>query len=336
MQINEQVLLTAGFIFILTNLVQWIFGPIPRDPIYTTLSVWPFPILDLTYPIFRITIIVIGIIIYIVFWWLEDYTRMGAIVRAGMDDKEMTMGLGINLGLVTAVVFFFGTSITGIAGVIGIQLLGADLELSLSILKFALVVVVVGGVGSVHGALLGSMLIAFIDTFGKALFPEFAMFTIFLAMIIILLLDPWPSGKKRNLGMRTSRLKSAETLERATNPLCSLRLGRYNSYYIAFFCLHFTQSLMGKAFSFAIFAMSLDLLVGYTGLFSLGHAAFFGAGSYTVAMLMLHAGISSFWISAPYRHHRRNLSCCCSWSYSRSVHWAILFIAYLCIGRIAF
>jgi branched-chain amino acid transport system permease protein len=61
----------------------------------------------------------------------------------------------------------------------------------------------------------------------------------------------------------------------------------------------FIQGLMARAFSFAIFAMSLDLLVGYTGLFSLGHAAFFGAGSYSVAMLFLHGGISSFWITAP-------------------------------------
>jgi len=74
--------------------------------------------------------------------------------------------------------------------VIGMQIMGADLQLPLSILKYALVVVVVGGVGSVHGALLGSLLIGVVDTFGKALFPEYAMFTIFLAMIFILLIRP--------------------------------------------------------------------------------------------------------------------------------------------------
>jgi branched-chain amino acid transport system permease protein len=187
---HEQVLLTAGFIFILTNLAQWIFGPIPKISYVPPFLAGQFPILNFKYPVFRISLIFAGMIIYIIFWLLEDYSRMGAIVRAGMDDKEMTMGLGINLGLVTAVVFFFGTSITGIAGVMGMMLMGIDLMLPLTILKYALVVVVVGGVGSVHGALLGSMLIAFIDTFGKALFPEFAMFTIFLAMIIVLLFRP--------------------------------------------------------------------------------------------------------------------------------------------------
>lgn len=189
-QINEQVLLTAGFIFILTNLAHWVFGPIPRFPYTPPFLSGPTHILGVTYPVFRIAIIAAGIILYIVFWWLQDNTRIGAIVRAGMDDRETTMGLGINLGLVTALVFFFGTFITGIAGVIGIQLLGADLQLSMNILKYALVVVVVGGVGSVHGALLGSIIIGLIDTFGRALFPEFAMFTIFAAMIIILIVRP--------------------------------------------------------------------------------------------------------------------------------------------------
>jgi branched-chain amino acid transport system permease protein len=189
-QINEQVLLTAGFIFILTNVAQWVFGPTPRLPYTPPFLAGNFSVIDTTYPFFRIAIIFVGIILYIVFWLLEDHTRIGAIIRAGMDDKEMTEGLGINLGLVTALVFFFGTAITGVAGVMGMQIMGVDLLLPLTILKFAVVVVVVGGVGSVHGALIGSMIIGLIDTFGKALFPNLAMFTIFLALIVILLFRP--------------------------------------------------------------------------------------------------------------------------------------------------
>ena len=189
-QINEQVLVTAGFIFILTNATQWIFGPVPRLPYTPSFLAWNLNIVDITYPIFRIGIIFAGAALYVVFWWLEDHTRIGAIIRAGMDDKEMAEGLGVNLGLVTALVFFFGTAITGIAGVLGMMIMGVDLQLPLTILKFAVVVVVVGGVGSVHGALLGSLIIGLVDTFGKALFPNLAMFTIFLALIIILLLRP--------------------------------------------------------------------------------------------------------------------------------------------------
>lgn len=189
-QEKEQVLLTAGFIFILTNLTQWCFGAVALTPFTPTFLSGSLAIIGIRYPLFRLSIILFGIILYVLFWWLEDHTRIGAIVRAGMDDKEMTMGLGVNLGLVTALVFFFGAAITGVAGVIGIQVMGADLQLPITILKYALVVVVVGGVGSVHGALLGSILIGLVDTFGKALFPQFAMFTIFLVMVIILLLRP--------------------------------------------------------------------------------------------------------------------------------------------------
>jgi branched-chain amino acid transport system permease protein len=189
-QTKEQVLLTAGFIFIITNLAQWVFGPIARPPFTPPFMSGYVVLWGLRYPVFRLAVILVGVVLYLLFWWLEDHTRVGAIVRAGMDDKEMTMGLGINLGRVTALVFLFGSAITGVAGVMGMQIMGADLQLPLSILKYALVVVVVGGVGSVHGALLGSVLIGVVDTFGKALFPEYAMFTIFLAMIFILLIRP--------------------------------------------------------------------------------------------------------------------------------------------------
>ena len=88
-------------------------------------------------------------------WWLQNRTRLGAIVRAGMDDKEMTMGLGINLPLISMLVFFLGSFLAGFAGVIGAQVLGASPSLATDILLLALVVVIIGGVGSVEGALLG-------------------------------------------------------------------------------------------------------------------------------------------------------------------------------------
>ncbi len=189
-QAREQVLLTLGFVFILTNLNQMVFGPVARAPFTPPFLSGSVAFLGIRYPLFRICIILFGLILYLIFWLLEDHTRIGAIVRAGMDNKEMTMGLGINLGLVSALVFFFATAITGISGVMGMQILGADLQLPMTILKYSLVCVVVGGVGSVHGALLGSLLIGLVDTFGKALFPEYAMFTIFLTMILVLLFRP--------------------------------------------------------------------------------------------------------------------------------------------------
>jgi len=107
-----------------------------------------------------------------------------------MDDKEMTTGLGINYGLVSVAAFCLGCFLAGTAGVIGAHLYGVNLELGLSILLLAVVVIVVGGTGSVQGALLGGMLIGLIICFGKALFPDLAMFLVYLTMLVILLVKP--------------------------------------------------------------------------------------------------------------------------------------------------
>lgn len=197
-RLNQQVLVTIGFIYILTNLSIWVWGPAPRAPFTASVLTGSFHIAGALYPVARMTIIVIALALAVGLWWLQDKTRVGAIVRAGMDDKEVTTGLGINLGRVSIAVFFLGSLVAGIAGVIGAQLLGVNAGLSWDVLLLAIVVVVVGGMGSVQGALVGSMLIGLVDAFGKALFPQLAMFTVYIAMIIILLVRP--SGL---LGRRT-------------------------------------------------------------------------------------------------------------------------------------
>ncbi len=189
-QPNEQVLLTFGFVYIITNLCLWIWGGWPRMPFTAEFLRGSFEILGRAYPKARVAIIVVGFILAVGLWWLQDKTRMGAIVRAGMDDKETTMGLGINLDRAFTVIFFVSSFIAGTAGVIGAQLLGPRTSLGLEVLLLALIVIIVGGVGSIQGALLGGMLIGVIDTFGKAVFPQLAMFTMYLTMIVVLIVRP--------------------------------------------------------------------------------------------------------------------------------------------------
>jgi branched-chain amino acid transport system permease protein len=189
-RLNEQVLLTFGFIYILTNLTQWIWKPIPKAPFTAPFLAGSFPVGDYTYPYCRIATIVIGIILAIGLWWLLERTRTGAVIRAGMDDKEMTAGLGINVALVSTAVFSLGAFIAGAAGVLGANLFGVNLDLGLNILLYALIVVVIGGMGSIPGALLGSMIIGVVDSFIKGLNPELGYFSIYLIMIIILLIKP--------------------------------------------------------------------------------------------------------------------------------------------------
>lgn len=189
-QPNEQVLLTFGFVYILSNLCLWIWGGWPRMPFTAKFLSGSFEILGRTYPKARLALIVVGLILAFVLWWLQDRTRIGAMVRAGMDNKEMAMGLGINLERLFAIVFFVASFIAGLAGVIGAQLLGVYNALGLEILLLALIVIIVGGVGSIQGALLGGLIIGIVDAFGRALFPRLAMFTMYFTMIVILLLRP--------------------------------------------------------------------------------------------------------------------------------------------------
>lgn len=189
-QPNEQVLLTFGFVYILTNLCLWIWSGWPRMPFTAEFLKGSFEIMGRAYPKARVAVIVIGLILGVGLWWLQDRTRMGAIVRAGMDDKETTMGLGINLERAFAVIFFIASFIAGVAGVIGAQLLGVRTSLGLEVLLLALIVIIVGGVGSIQGALLGGILIGVIDSFGRAVFPQLAMFTMYLTMLVVLIVRP--------------------------------------------------------------------------------------------------------------------------------------------------
>ncbi len=189
-QPNEQVLVTFGFVYILSNLCLWVWGGTHRVPFTAPSLSGSIRIFDLTYPLDRLVIIVIGLILAAGLWWLQEKTRVGAMVRAGMDNKEMTMSLGVNLERVFAAVFFGAAFIGGVAGVLGAQLMGAYQTMGLDVLLMAMIVIIVGGVGSIQGALLGGVIIGLLDAFGKALFPEMAMFTMYLAMVIVLAIKP--------------------------------------------------------------------------------------------------------------------------------------------------
>jgi branched-chain amino acid transport system permease protein len=115
---------------------------------------------------------------------------MGAIIRAGMDDKEMVTGLGLNYRLISSMVFFVGALLAGLAGLLGGPIVGMEPEMSWPILLLAMAVVIIGGMGSVQGALLGAVMIGLLDSFTKATLPGLVDFVSYLAFVIILLIKP--------------------------------------------------------------------------------------------------------------------------------------------------
>ncbi len=144
----------------------------------------------IVFPIYRLAVIIMGGLILIFLWWFHERTKYGAIVRAGVDDEEMTQATGINISLVKTLVFSIGASLAGFAGVIGGPFVGLSTGLDLEILLLALVVVIIGGMGSLWGALVGALFIGLLDSFGKSLLPELSIFAELAAMVIVLAIKP--------------------------------------------------------------------------------------------------------------------------------------------------
>jgi branched-chain amino acid transport system permease protein len=186
----DQALLTIGFVYILINLVQWIWGPLPQSTyIPEALSV-SLPMAGTKIPLFRLATIGVGIVAAIMLWLFQEKTRIGAIIRAGMDNQEMTRGLGIKLPVVFTGVFAFGAFVAGFCGLFGAQSLGVSLDVGWDVLLLSTAVVMIGGTGSIEGALLGGLLIGLTDTYGKVFFPEIGYFTMYTLLIIVLIIKP--------------------------------------------------------------------------------------------------------------------------------------------------
>ena len=189
-RLDNQVLATLGISYIITNVVIWVWGAQPKVPYLPSAFEGSFTVGSETYPVVRLAVIGCGLVLAVGLWWFQERTRLGAMVRAGMDDRETAYSLGVNVGAVSAIVFVLGCFIAGISGVLGQQLSGLKPADGTTMLLLALVVLVVGGVGRVQGALVGALLIGLINAFGLRFFPSMAAFLVYAAMILVLVVRP--------------------------------------------------------------------------------------------------------------------------------------------------
>ena len=186
----DQALLTLGVAFVVSELLIIAFGD---DP----LSVAAPPALDgsvtvfgAVYPTYRLVLIGVGAVLALAVHLVVDRTRVGALVRATVADREMVATIGVDNRLVKAAVFAVGSLLATTAGVLGGPIYGARPGLDATVLILALVVVVIGGLGSVRGALVGALIIGQVDTLGRVLLPDLASFVLFAALALVLVLRP--------------------------------------------------------------------------------------------------------------------------------------------------
>jgi len=185
-----QVLVTLGLSFMVADvcLMQWGGDPISVDT--PALLRGAARIFGLAFPMYRLGIIVIACVIAVALWLLLERTRLGAMIRAAVDDPQMARVVGIRVSHLFTIVFALGAGLAGFAGVIGGPILSVYPGLDQDMLPLALVVVILGGTGRLLGSLVGSFVVGFLYNFGQVMFPELAYVVLFLPMLIVLVVRP--------------------------------------------------------------------------------------------------------------------------------------------------
>ena len=288
----DQVLLTFGFTFVFLDLVQTVWGrSVQRLPAPPALQ-GTMQIGLGVFSAYRLSLIAFGFAVAVLLWLFLERSRIGAMVRAGVDNAAMAAGLGANIPALFSGIFGFGVALAALGGIAAAPVLGVYPGMDTDILIPAFIVIVIGGMGSLRGAFAGSLLIGVCDTFGKAYFQSVALFLIYLAMIIVLLIRP-----QGLFGIKYSNVVVAPAVTTVIRPTTAqTRIAELGTLFVLSLLplamSDYPRALASEIFIFAIFAMSLDLIFGFTGLMSLGHAAFFGLGAYAVAILGAQFGLN--------------------------------------------
>ena len=185
-----QMMLTMGFALVFRDAAFIIWGGDPFTLPYPPGLSGSVEAATVVFPAYRLFVMAIAAAVGALLWFLNEKTLIGARLRAAVDDPEMAGGTGINVALLSALVFAAGAGLAAFGGVMGGPILGGYTGIDFDLLPLAFVVVIIGGMGSLKGALAGSIIVGLIDNFGKALVPELSYFTLFAPMVIVLAVKP--------------------------------------------------------------------------------------------------------------------------------------------------
>ena len=204
----DQVLVTFGLILFFNELIAIIWG---RGSLYTSLPTWLQGHVDLftgsRYPVYRLVVLAVGLAVAVLLWYMVTRTRLGMLIRAGATNRTMVAALGINIRLLYTVVFGFGAALAGLAGLMAGPIYAVQPGMGELILIQVFVVIVIGGIGSIRGALVGAIIVGVVDTLGRAFLrpllatvispnaadaagPALASMLIYLLMAVVLAARP--------------------------------------------------------------------------------------------------------------------------------------------------
>jgi branched-chain amino acid transport system permease protein len=185
-----EMMMTMGFALLFRDGAYMIWGGDPFTLAYPPLLRGSVDVYDIVFPIYRLFVILIAAGAAALLYLLNEKTLIGAKLRAAVDDPEMAAGTGIPVALLAGLIFGVGAALAAFGGVMGGPILGGYPGMDFDLLPLAFVVVIIGGMGSLKGAVIGSIVVGMIDNFGKALVPELSYFTLFAPMVIMLAVKP--------------------------------------------------------------------------------------------------------------------------------------------------
>ena len=186
----HQVLMTFGFTYVFADLVKIVWGTDIHAIRPPSVLAGVVPLFDGQFPTYRLFLIGAGIVLIALLWFLVDRSRLGAMVRASVDNAPVAEGLGVNVSVLFTLVFALGAGLAAIAGVIAAPILGVAPGMDVEWLIPAFIVIVIGGMGNLRSAFVGSLLVGAADTFGKAYIPQASLFLIYLVVVLVLLVKP--------------------------------------------------------------------------------------------------------------------------------------------------
>jgi branched-chain amino acid transport system permease protein len=286
-----QLLLTFALVLITADVVRWVWGADNKTGPSAPGLAGSVPVAGQLFPSYDLAIIVFGPLVALGLWLLFHRTRWGVLIRAATQDREMVAALGVDQSRLFTSVFVLGSFLAGLGGALQVPRLALTTVMDTSVIVEAFVVVVIGGMGSVWGALLASLLIGVLNAFGVLLLPKIAIVLIFVVMAVVLVVRPWgllgrPEIQLRPPGSGAVAGRAARRPHPAWTAAALLALVA-----LPLVLPTFWVSIAVEIFAFALFAASLHLLMAVGGMVSFGHAAYFGVGAYGAALLLQLVGL---------------------------------------------
>ena len=312
---------TFGLLLFFNDLVRLIWGPAGMTlslppPMLTAVQILP----GIYYPLYRLVIILVALAVAALLYVVVMRTRLGMLIRAGASNREMVGALGVNIKLLYTLVFGLGAALAGFAGVMQAPILTVQIGMGENILILAFVVIIIGGIGSIRGAFVAAIFVGLIDTVGRAFLPDLlhrvlstnAAATLGPGVVV----DVDLHGDGGGTGVSAGRIVPGgepmsasfeSSLNAAPATWLSPRAAVTVVLLAALALLPLYTTLTGNAFLLTLFtrvlilaigAVSLNLIMGYGGMVSFGHAAYLGVGGYAVGILAKE-GIGSGFIQWP-------------------------------------